>query len=146
MRQANGSIGRMPLADIIRPAMGDSIRHLPKQHRIESALKSGYSTHNHAVHRLSNYSFREKHNRPVRTVLYGSNQSLTRTNYAGLPAIVVNTGTSLVTTLPDPTTAPSPIVRPGNTMTFAPNHTSFPFNTALLEYPASKMLPWFGGT
>ena len=48
---------------------------------------------------------------------------------AGLPATSVRGATSLVTTLPAATTAPLPIVTPGNTTECPPIHTSSPMHT-----------------
>ncbi len=45
------------------------------------------------------------------------------TNRAGLPTTTAPAGTSLVTTLPAPTTAPSPMVTPGRTVQLAPIQT-----------------------
>ncbi|KAI8851904.1 hypothetical protein BC829DRAFT_386272 [Chytridium lagenaria] len=50
---------------------------------------------------------------------------------AGFPATTVRGGTSLVTTLPAPITAPSPIVTPGNITAAPPIQTSFPITICL---------------
>src|SRR5207249_10882939 len=46
-----------------------------------------------------------------------------RIRRAGIPAQISAPGTAVVTTLAAPTTALSPIVTPGKTMTWAPSHT-----------------------
>ena len=46
--------------------------------------------------------------------------------FAGTPATIVFSATSLVTTAPAPTMALPPIVTPGVTVTLEPIHTSFP--------------------
>lgn len=45
MRQTNAGFWRMPLADIIRPAMSDGIRHLPEQIGIKPSLETCNTIH-----------------------------------------------------------------------------------------------------
>ena len=54
----------------------------------------------------------------------------------GLPAAIVLSGISLVTTLPAPITALSPMVTPCRTVTFAPSHTFLPICIGLAIMPA----------
>lgn len=50
-------------------------------------------------------------------------------NLAGTPPTTVRGATSRVTTAPAATTAPSPMVTPGSTVTFDPSHASAPMRT-----------------
>lgn len=45
MRQTNAGFGRMPLTEIIRPTVGDGIRHLSEQPGIELSLAAHHATH-----------------------------------------------------------------------------------------------------
>ena len=54
---------------------------------------------------------------------------IVRTTFAGTPAAKEFGGISRVTTAPAPMTQPSPIVTPGQTVTFAPNQQLFPMWT-----------------
>lgn len=54
-----------------------------------------------------------------------------RMTRAGLPATTQSGGTSLVTTLPAPTTEPSPIVMPGSTITPPPSQQRSPIEIGL---------------
>src|SRR5699024_2134506 len=52
--------------------------------------------------------------------------STVRTTFAGEPITMLRAGTSLVTTEAAATTASSPMVTPGSTVTLAPIHTLLP--------------------
>ena len=58
--------------------------------------------------------------------VYSAFLSIFLINLAGFPATITFGGTSLVTTLPAPTTELSPIVIPGNKIEPEPIHTLFP--------------------
>ena len=61
---------------------------------------------------------------------------------AGFPATIQYEGTSFVTTLFAPITAPSPIVRPGNIVTLSPTQTFFPIITGILKFIFKIILPY----
>src|SRR5690606_35712575 len=63
-----------------------------------------------------------------------SSAVISRSTRAGTPAATTPGGTSLVTTLPEPTTAPSPIVTPGFTVTPPPSHTREPISTGRAKH------------
>ena len=51
---------------------------------------------------------------------------MARTTRQGLPTAITLGGMSRLTTLPAPITEPEPMVTPGSTVTFPPNHTLSP--------------------
>jgi len=60
---------------------------------------------------------------------------------AGLPATIVHGGTSLVTILPAPTTAPSPIVTPFKTIARTPIHALFEILTGAVATVDQSLVP-----
>src|SRR5712692_702212 len=61
---------------------------------------------------------------------------------AGLPAAIVQSGTSLVTTLPAPTTAPSPILTPFRIIARAPIQALLPILTGTIGTRDQSFRPW----
>src|SRR5438552_1905097 len=64
--------------------------------------------------------------------------NMLRIRRAGTPAQISAPGTEVVTTLAAPTTALSPIVTPGKTMTWAPSHTFRPIVIGSPSYPCAR--------
>ena len=63
----------------------------------------------------------------------GAHASIFRSTFAGTPAATVRAGTSRVTTLLAPMTAPSPMVTPGRTTTLWPSHAPRPMVTGAIR-------------
>src|SRR5690554_7164136 len=70
---------------------------------------------------------------PYTTLFRSSLEKRSFTFLQGLPTQIEYSGISLVTTLPAPMMEPSPIVIPGNMITFAPIHTRSEEHTSELQ-------------